>query len=275
MDPSTHASEEHVVHFPLSANPTKRNESEMTLMSYDAGTTTPLFADQWRWTSEMASNLRFRFDGSSSILSNHSQAWQDVFVLAMLNGKREGRYLEIGAHVPVENNNTFLLASQFGWSGVSVELDTAHFPLWLRDRPGDTLLLANALELDYRKLLSTWFGSSKERIDYLQLDIDPSINTLNVLKQLPMDEWRFSVITFEHDGYTGDHRARDESREIFLSNGYAPAALDVSVLFLPVSNAPIPFEDWWIDPAAVTPATIETLKSIHNDIRLPQELLFS
>ncbi|MCK6371030.1 MAG: hypothetical protein L6Q83_06820, partial [Gammaproteobacteria bacterium] len=113
------------------------------------------------------------------------------------------------------------------------------------------------------------------RLDYLQLDIDPSINTLAVLKRLPLETWRFSVITFETDAYTGDMRARDESRQILAAHGYVPVARDVCVLFPPVSPQPIPFEDWWVDPAAVAPEIISTFQRINAGTGLPQNLLFS
>jgi hypothetical protein len=112
-------------------------------------------------------------------------------------------------------------------------------------------------------------------VDYLQLDIDPSVNTLAVLQRLPLDLYRFSVITFETDAYTGDHRARDESRELLGRHGYELVAQDVCVVFSPVSSNPIPFEDWWIDPAIVAKAKVDALKARATDPLLPQDLLFS
>ena len=41
----------------------------------------------------------------------------------MLNGKKNGVYVEIGADKPKVINNTYLLESEFDWSGVSFELD--------------------------------------------------------------------------------------------------------------------------------------------------------
>jgi hypothetical protein len=48
------------------------------------------------------------FPGVEKIKRNFSQAYQDLFVLTMLQGKRSGKYLEVGANHPVEFNNTFL-----------------------------------------------------------------------------------------------------------------------------------------------------------------------
>ena len=48
-----------------------------------------------------------------NIKANHSQAYQDLFVLTMLSGKKNGRYLEIGGNHPSEFNNTYLLETEF------------------------------------------------------------------------------------------------------------------------------------------------------------------
>ena len=57
--------------------------------------------------------LRFPFEGSGNIVKNHSQAGQDLFVLSVLNGKRNGKYLEIGSRRHYYGNNTWLLESEF------------------------------------------------------------------------------------------------------------------------------------------------------------------
>jgi hypothetical protein len=229
--------------------------------------------DTWKWSKNFAKFLRFSFNRSESIVENFSQAWQDLFILSMLNGKRQGTYLEIGGHDPVANNNTFLLHKDFSWTGISIEIDTSHFQNWRQFRPANQIVIADALSIDYNAALPLWFrNSTSRRIDYLQLDIDPSINTLNVLKILPLDEWRFSVITFETDAYTGDYRARDESRAILESYGYVNIGKDISVLFPPISENPIPFEDWWVDPNAIEDEKIIVTKNV--SATLPQQIIF-
>jgi hypothetical protein len=233
------------------------------------------FASLWRWQPGLSAHLRFPFEGAASIQQNHSQAWQDLFVLSMLRGMRGGRYLEIGAQVPVVNNNTFLLHDDFGWSGVSVELDPSHFPAWQEERPAGTFVIADALRLDYADALQQWFGDVR-RVEYLQLDIDPSSNTLQVLQRMALDMFRFSVITFETDAYSGDLRARNESRAILQSHGYELVLADARVLFPPAGPEPLAFEDWWVDPQAVDLATIKSARSAGSAAGgLPQRLLFS
>lgn len=230
--------------------------------------------NEWHWVSTMASCLRFPFAGADAITENYSQAWQDIFVLSILEGMRGGCYLEVGGQAPVLCNNTYLLHKQYGWSGVTLELDPVYFPQWQQQRPQSTLIIADALMIDYADALPRWFAAARGRIDYLQLDIDPSPNTLAVLKRLPLDTYRFSVITFETDAYAGDHRARDESRDILTRYGYELIARDVSVLFAPVSLEPIPFEDWWVDPLVVDRNMIGAIQALNENTRLPRKLMF-
>jgi hypothetical protein len=255
--------------------------------------------EQWQWAPALADLLRYPFPGAAKIKSNHSQAFQDIFVLSMLDGMTHGRYLEVGAHHPVTNNNTHLLHKSYEWSGVSIDIDPTHSSRWRKQRPRSTLLIADALKINYAEGLSTWFNAQPSasawarwlgrekanaplhdpgRVDYLQLDIEPSIHTLGVLNVLPLDSYRFSVITFETDAYAGDLRARDQSRECLTKHGYELIAADVSVLYPPVSEELIPFEDWWVDPQVVSREKIRALRSAGGEGRMgcpPQRLLFS
>jgi hypothetical protein len=229
----------------------------------------------WRWHPGLAQRLRFPFSGASGLRNNHSQAWQDIFVLTVLQGLKNGTYVEVGANDPRIHNNTCLLAEKFGWKGVSIEYDPSHIQNWAKIRPRDMLLTADAMAVDYEQAIPLWFGRGVNRIDYLQLDIEPSFNTLQVLKRLPLSTCRFSVITFETDVYSGDLRARDESRAILRAHGYEMIAPDIGVFCEPVAPHVIAFEDWWIDPAVVNPEIVAALRPLGGNPTLPQRLLFS
>lgn len=228
----------------------------------------------WKWQAELASHMRFPFPNANRIGQNHSQAWQDLFVLSMLGGRTGGRYLEVGANVASFHSNTCLLNTRFDWQGISLEYDPSCLQTWIEERPAADFVIADALSLDYAQALPRWFGEDNRRIDYLQLDIDPSFNTLRVLKRLPLDTYRFSVITFETDAYSGDHRARNESREILKHHGYQLVAPDLCVMYAVASPNPIPFEDWWVDPQAVDASKIEELLRLTHTPLMPQHVLF-
>ena len=84
-----------------------------------------------------------------------------------------------------------------------------------------------------------------EKYLLLQLDIDPAEGTLNALKVLPLDDYRFSVITYETDVYSVGADIQDEQIEILESHGYQLVSKNVKC----EGN---PYEDWWIDPAIVS-----------------------
>ena len=49
------------------------------------------------------------------------QAAQDLFVIAMTQGQRQGTWLELGAWQPIGGSNTYLLETRYDWSGVSID----------------------------------------------------------------------------------------------------------------------------------------------------------
>lgn len=157
----------------------------------------------------------------------YSQAGQDKFVLDRIGTK--GTYLEIGASHPVYINNTYLLELN-GWTGISIDIDDSNKVAWYECR-NNPLIIADAITYKYNDV---------ERIDYLQLDIEPTENTFACLQHiLKTTRTRFSIITFETDAYL-DSQFVKPSREILQSLGYELAVADVQCEF----GA---FEDWYID----------------------------
>lgn len=184
--------------------------------------------------------------GEFSDCRNRSQAGQDVFAMTMLKWKREGFHLDIGANDPVLHNNTRLGYDEFGWSGVAIELHARYQSMWEKRRPRDWFIQGDAVEIAPAIKLPA-------RVDYLSLDIDPPEATLAVLKALPHDGVRFSVITYEHDAWRGDTRPRDESRDFLHSLGYVLVVPDVKVRveWPDMGPEPLSFEDWYIDPKVI------------------------
>lgn len=108
------------------------------------------------------------------------------------------------------------------------------------------VLHADALTLNYRKLLKKYFQSNV--IDYLQLDIEPSKNTFEALLSIPFDEYEFRVITYEHDDYVDMSGVyREKSRNYLKAMGYKLLVNDIA------PNEGSNFEDWWIKEDLVNP----------------------
>lgn len=162
---------------------------------------------------------------------------QDKFVYMLLNGQKEGAYLEIGADHPEAGNNSFFFEKDLQWKGVSLEISSAYQNVWKWHRK-NPLIIADATKSDYKELLK----DLPKTIDYLSLDVDGPY--IAVLEQMPLDEYRFKVITIEHDAYRFGNVHREKEREILSALGYQLICADVC--YAPGQ----PFEDWWIDPAA-------------------------
>jgi hypothetical protein len=167
------------------------------------------------------------------------------FVLDINRDKKNGYYVELGSADPVDGSNTYSLEKDHGWKGVSFDMDTVQSKKFndFRDNP---CICEDATKFDYRK----YFQENKfpERIDYLQVDIDsgylptgrpignPAQSLLGLIA-LPLNVYRFNVITFEHDAsnYYKLSSVRDAQREILDSLGYSLVKR-------------WGYEDWWIDP---------------------------
>ncbi len=171
---------------------------------------------------------------------SRSQAHQESFVLNVLNEKTNGFYLELGAGWPTKNSNTYLLESEYGWNGISFENDPVRAENYNSIRKNKTLC-EDAISFDYLNYFL--LNDVPTQVDYLQMDIHPAEATLEALKALPMDKYRFSVITYEHNGYSNMSN-KIESQKILSDLGYVLVVEDLKYFS-------IAFEDWWIDPHVV------------------------
>lgn len=171
-----------------------------------------------------------------------ASAGQDIFVQHCSQSFQEAErtFLEIGCAHPFEGNNTAIL-ERHGWRGVSIDLDQRLCEVF-RSHRKSTVMCADALDIDYSALLNENFPGA---VGYLQIDIDPSHQSLACLSLIPFDDFTFGCITFEHDAYRCGPEVRDESRRILQSHGYHLAVQDVR---LPGGGS---FEDWWIHPSLV------------------------
>jgi len=219
------------------------------------------------YTKEDHSKLRYKFKNSSLIERNYSQVYQDMFVLSMTDGKKNGTFLEIGGAEPFKGSNTALLEKTFGWTGVSIEYDEKFIENYRNNRTAK-LLHTDALQIDYEKLLQENFEENV--VDYLQLDIEPPRNTYECMLKIPFDKYKFAVITYEHDYYVDVTRSfREKSREFLKSQGYELVANDLS------PDGKSNFEDWWVHPDLVDKTIVEKMKSIKSGIHHSKDYILS
>jgi hypothetical protein len=200
----------------------------------------------------MYHNLKAKFPGAELLQCNYSNLCQDMFVLSILNGKRQGTFIEIGGELPIQGNNTVLLEKQFGWRGYSIELNPRYADMWAADRTSP-LYIQSALDTDYTALALD--NSLGPIVDYLSVDIEPEEHTLAALQKIDHSQLRFRVITFEHNHYNGGQgpRVRLDSRQYLSSLGYMMIVGDAS-------HAGNLSEDWWIAPELFDSNTIDLFK---------------
>jgi hypothetical protein len=101
----------------------------------------------------------------------YSQAGQDQFVIDTLKGKNSGVYVEIGAYHSKDISNTYMLEKEYGWTGVSFEIDPDRANEFNANR-SNKCYTADATTFDYETLF--YMLDMPKQIDYLQVDIEPS-----------------------------------------------------------------------------------------------------
>jgi hypothetical protein len=209
------------------------------------------------YQQHMHSELRCQFPGSEQIEKNYSQSFQDMFVLAATQGKRNGTYVEIGSAEPFKGNNTALLETEFDWKGLSIDLDRVKVEQFMTERK-NWVMCVDATKVDYSRVLAN--ALLPTTIDYLQVDCDPPEVTFEILKRIPFDQYRFRVITFEHD-YYWNTAVRDASRKYLQQQGYELVVSDVAY------NKLHSYEDWWVHPDLVDRSVIDQLQELGSDIK--------
>ena len=210
--------------------------------------------------------FKFKFPGLENIERSNGQALQDMFVLSILNGKKNGTYLEIGAQEPFFQNNTALLETDYDWKGVSIEIREDLCKMFEQQRK-NTILCQDATKINYEQLLNDTFDTKE--IDYLQVDCEPSKTTFEILLDIPFDKYKFAVITYEHDFFVDmTETYRTKSRNYLKMMGYELVVSNAS------QNENTPFEDWWVHPDLIDKETIEKFRSI-KDVTDVREYFYS
>ena len=172
----------------------------------------------------------------------YSQAGQDLFVLHTTNNLKNGLFVDIAAAHPININNTYILETDYNWDGISVELNPSWNELW-KDRKCK-FINSDAFLLDYKFLFDELLQKHEKKekhLNYLSLDLEPPELTNKLLHFLPLDEYIFDVITYEHDFYREGDKYKKDAKEYLTSLGYILKVEDVSG-----GSLDYIFEDWYV-----------------------------
>jgi len=192
-------------------------------------------------------NSTFQFQNNTSLSQNNveppvmdlqynSQLLQDKWVCETLNYMKNGTYVDLGSAEPIKGNNTYVLESRLGWRGISVDIrsEDVHSPSWTEvGRDMSMVYAADAVMLDYKKLFQE--HNMPNVIDYLSMDLEPPLLTLEALYKIPFDDYKFKCITYETDAYREFDTVKP-SRKFLESKGYK--------LVAEINNQ----DDYWVHP---------------------------
>lgn len=182
-------------------------------------------------------------------MTSYSQAGQDLWVNAMLEGKKDGFYLDIGCNHPTAINNTWAF-EQMGWNGILVDI-----------LPGCEVRKGQFFKCDAAyptKELLDAYKTMPTVVDFLSLDVDDA--TLAASDTLPWDTHYFRVACIEHDSYLRGPSMRDQLRIGMVCMGYELVCGDVGIRFPDDSCSVGAFEDWWCFPGLVKRELIDRFK---------------
>jgi FkbM family methyltransferase len=206
----------------------------------------------------------------------YSQGGQDIYVTRILNEKRDGYFVEIGANNGYIMSNTYLLEKNYGWKGICIEATPYKLPDLTNNRPNaiciDAAVFSESnLELDftttvvdilnvlteYAEIAVDFLNQSgeiikvntktltdilnennaPENIDYLSIDTNGS--EYKVLEGIDFVKYKFNVITIKNSLI---EERQNKINEILTANGYSKQQTVIMVdnitddIYVPTSN---------------------------------------
>ena len=185
----------------------------------------------------------------------YSDAKQDQFAANILGFKQNGYYVDIGSCNSVISNNTYFFQN-LNWKGMCVEIESSYNDSY-KDRKECLYFNDDATKLNYKEIFEE--NKYPNIIDYLSLDVDTL--SLTVLKKLPFSDYKFRVITIEHDAYLYGDKYQKEQRKILSSNGYELLCSNVFVQQPGFDRQECAFEDWWVYPDEFSRELLDKVKT--------------
>jgi|APCry1669192522_1035417.scaffolds.fasta_scaffold01682_3 Macrocin-O-methyltransferase (TylF) len=176
---------------------------------------------------------------------SHSQAGQDLFVYKLLQEGREfykGTFIDIGCAEPIHDNNSYALEKYCGWKGVLVDRRPYLRGDIEKERISPYVCVDVTNPIWSVKVKQTGIDWSKP-IDYLSFDVDDSGASL--IENFPFHDFKFKVLTVEHDKYRFGQEVQDRMMAILTKQGYEIICKNIN------ARPGFPFEDWYVHPDLV------------------------
>lgn len=111
----------------------------------------------------------------SNLRSSSAQLFQDLYVLWKLKGKTNGVFLEVGVGYPTGLNNTYVLESRHGWTGVGLEPNPAFHGMMKNSRT--FRFVPKAVHTESNKTISLCIPGMFNPGAYVKNNHEPKIGT--------------------------------------------------------------------------------------------------
>ncbi|MBR1248000.1 FkbM family methyltransferase [Bradyrhizobium sp. AUGA SZCCT0169] len=213
---------------------------------------------------------------AENFINSHAQLFQDLLVIFLLRGKREGFFVEFGATNGRDLSNTLMLEELFSWKGLLAEpakcwhsalranrkalidtrcvwTQTGEQLEFLETEWAEVSTIRQLAELDYQKnnrskgtVYSVETISLNEllkahnvprEIDYVSIDTEGS--EAAILKAFNFAEHDIKIMTVEHNYVEANRQA---VFELLIDRGFVR-------LFEPLSK----FDDWYVERSILGP----------------------
>ena len=200
-----------------------------------------------------------------------SQIGQDIFTISLLNGKKNGYFIEFGATDGIGLSNTYMLEKKFSWSGILAEpgknwhnklianrsckidfrciSDISGKQIVFYESDSPELSTISGLEKNdsnIRKLKDSYsvetvslndllsHHNAPKVIDFLSIDTEGS--ELSILENFNFENYKFAIIVCEHNFM----QSRERIFDLLTSNGYKRVWHEFTQ-----------FDDWYILPELI------------------------
>jgi len=192
--------------------------------------------------------------------SLYSQLNQDLWVIEVLKGKKNGIFVDVGAFDGVNLSNTYMLEKDFGWNGICVEANSDTFNRlkeardcvcvkeMLSDSCDNTLKLQHMGELSYgnKNVFNIDVDEMKKKHEHLDTTIEyHKTKTLNkvleennvpkiidylsidvegmeydILKVFDFNKYHINTLTVEHNAVHIGMDYRNKLFDLLTKNGF-------------------------------------------------------
>lgn len=131
--------------------------------------------------------------------NSYSQEGEDIIIDKLLNYKKSGFYIDIGAHHPIKYSNTYIFYKR-GWNGINIDAMPDSMNEFIITRPNDINLQA---AISNENTTLTFYIFNEPALNTLNSEEAKSKDNKNgykIIKEIKLDTYKLSEILAIHLG---------------------------------------------------------------------------